>query len=87
MPTYDQLALTELVAEQFTGTTASVTAIKAICRDARDDPTERRHMLVPGRRPGEKVRMEIGDWIVTPSAGIFKVYSNTEFVALYAETA
>lgn len=86
MTTYDQAGLTALTAAQFDGTQASIDAIMAICRDARVDPTMERVIRIPATH-GRSRLMYTGDWLNSPVAGSFTVYSNAEWTALFAASA
>lgn len=85
MASYDLKTLTGTECVQFTG--ANISALQAICRDARLDPTEERTVTVPiGGTHGQTRRMYVGDWLTSVATGEFVVLPNTTFGTLFTPT-
>lgn len=87
MTTYDLQTVTALAAAQFDGTDASITAIQAICRDAKADPTMERTVRIPVGNSHNSIRtMYVGDWVVLGATGKFTIMDNTTFTTLLTAT-
>lgn len=75
--------LVAVSAVQYTG--ANLADVQTICRDAREDPTMQKVVLVPDTR-GRKRVLHIGDWIFSVATGVFVVVDNATFDAIFNET-
>lgn len=85
MASYDTQTVTGVECVQFDGSNES--AIQAVCREARMDPTAERYVTVPiGGSHGQTRRMYVGDWIFSAAAGQFTVMPNSTFAALFTAT-
>lgn len=84
MTTYSTQTLSGITAAQFDGTTASFDLVRAICADARMDPTHERQVRVPAGGSHGLVRtMHKNDWIVSVVAGEFIVIPNATFAFIF----
>lgn len=76
--------LTGVEAVQYDGT--NLADIQAICRDAREDPTEEKIAIVPVTR-ARKCMCFIGDWVLSVATGVFIVLDDDSFQAIFDEAA